>query len=258
MLKIRHYVIIGSVVFITILVANMPARVLFDPLKSNLLLNAPSQLKIGEAKGSVWQGQINLEVSGKFFTAYWDILQSQWFKGRFALAFSVTNQGPSNNFKNTDWIKGNVFGSIFGKVGCFDVNGLVSADLINQFADGQFSLENNVVLNSLDLNFKNNNFEAVKGTVNWPGGLIGFYDPSRGQQQVVLPALKGSISSQKGKLMGNLTLDGSTDVLVSAEIDGKGEAYVAIRKRMLDVLGQSWNKTVDPDDVILEVQQALF
>ena len=236
----------------------MPARVLFDPLKSNLLVNAPSQLKIGEAKGSVWQGHIDLEVSGMPFTAGWDILQSQWFKGSFALAFTVTNQGPSNKFKNPDWIKGNIFGSIFGKVGCFDVNGLVSAKLINQFADGQFSLENNIVLNSLDVNFKNNNFEAVKGALNWPGGLIGYYDPSRGQQQVVLPALKGVIVSQDGKLKGDLTLDGSSDVLVSAEIDGKGEAYVAIRKRMLDVLGQGWNKTVDPDDVILEVQQALF
>ena len=236
----------------------MPASVLFEPLKSNLLLNSPAQFKIGDAKGSIWQGHIDLEVSGMPFRADWDILQSQLLKGAFAVAFSISNQDPSNNFKKPDWIKGNVFGSVFGSVGCFDVNGLVSADLINRLANGQFSLENNVVLNSLDVNFKKNNFKTAKGELSWPGGLIAFYDPARGQQQVVLPALKGNISSRESNLTGRLALDGTSDILVSAEIDGKGEVYIAIRKRMLDVLGQRWNKAVDPDDVILEIQQALF
>ena len=269
MLKMRHYIIIGSVVFIAILVANMPARLLFDPLKSKLLINPPSQLQIGEAKGSIWQGHIDLGVSGVPFRADWDILQSHLFKGSFAVAFSLTSLSP-NNINAPDWIKGNVFGSILGRVGCFDVNGLVSAGLINQFAKGQFSLENNIALNSLNISFKNQAFGEAGGELHWPGGLVDYYDPSRGQRQVTLPALKAALNSQEGTLMSQLTIDGVSDgfsdgssdgpsnILVSAEIDGQGEAYVAIRKRMLDVLGQNWSKMANPDDVILEIQQALF
>jgi len=236
----------------------MPARVLFDALKPKLLPASSAGLKISEPKGSIWKGAIDLEVSGMSFRADWDILQSQLFKGELAVAISVTSQSPPGNLKTPNWIKGTIFGSIFGKFGCYNVNAMVSAELINHLANGQFSLENKVVMNALEVNFKDNSFKTARGKLNWPGGLIAYYDPSRGQQQVDLPALTGEISTEQGKLTGRLGLDDSSGILVSAEVDGKGEAIVAIRKRMLDVLGQGWSKAVDPDDVILEIQQALF
>lgn len=254
--RVRHYIALGIIIFIAVVVANLPAKLLFDAVESSLTGN--TVIKFSEAEGSVWKGRLGLEYAGINLTVDWDILQMQILLGRLAADVSVTDLDSSSDSRVT----GKVFSSLLSSAGFYAVNGGVSAVLLNRLAKNQFSMEQNIALDALTITYQNQQFTAAAGEITWPGGRIGYEDPNRGQQQVVLPALKVTLEADDGHLLASLMPQGAgemnRDVLADANIDGEGIATVAVRKRLLDLVGQRWGNVVNPDDVVLEIQQPVF
>lgn len=253
---VRHYIALGIIIFIAVVVANLPAKLLFEAVESKLPANTP--LKLGEVEGTVWKGQLGLDYAGVNLSANWDILLLQILRGRLAADITVFDQGHEPGGSNASRVEGTVFGSLLSSAGFYAVNGVVSATLVNRLAQNQFSMEQNIALEALGITYQNQQFKVAEGKLTWPGGRVGYEDPNRGQQQLVLPALKGTLAAEDGHLLASLIPQGTEDVLVDANIDGEGIATLAVRKRLLDLVGQRWGTAVNPDDVVLEIQQPVF
>lgn len=253
MLKFRHYLFIAVAVFMAVVLANLPASVLFATFEPKLL---PKALQLGKAHGSVWQGRIGLNYLDMAFSADWDLTPSQALRGRLAADIGLVELRDSKT--NAAWVKAKCFGSIFSSTGCEDVEGFLPASLVNRLANKQFSIERDITLQALAVTYQSQHFTWASGEINWPGGQVTYQDPARGSQQVVLPALTIKVAEQEGRLQASLMPQGTEDVLVDVRVDGQGMADLAVRKRMLDLLGQSWGKPVSPDFVVFEIQQPLF
>lgn len=252
MLTLRHYIFIGILVFVSVLLANVPAKLVYDAIDSQLSLNSIPELKGGEVQGTVWKGRMAFEYSGQPAEVFWDVMQVQFLRGRLVLQVSVI----TGNAK--DELEGKLFISLFGAYGFSELNGLLRDQLVNRLAKNQFSIEENITLDSVGITFQDRNFASAQGKIKWPGGQIRYFDPSRGPQNVALPALTATISEKEGTLTAALFPEGKDDLLVSINVDGDGEAEILVRKRLLDLIGQRWGAAVSPDKVVFQVQQNVF
>ena len=252
MLTLRHYIFIAILVFVSVLLANVPAKIVYDAIDSQLSLNSIPEFESRGLKGTVWKGQMAFEYSGQPTEFFWDVLQVQFLKGRVALQVRAITDDIENE------LKGILFVSLTGAYGLSDFDGLITAQLINQLARKQFTLEQNITLDAVGVTYQNSKFTFAQGDIKWPGGQIRYFDPSRGQQQVALPALIARISEEEGKLTSNLSPEGTDDLLVSINLGGDGEADILVRKRLLDLIGQHWGGAVSPDEVVFQIQQKVF
>ncbi len=256
MLKLRYYMALALVIFIAVVLINLPASTLLPALPSQEGL--PETLKLGEPEGTVWQGRINLDYQDVLVTVNWDLKPWQIFMGRLAVDVVLLELNGSGTQSSPGRVQGSCFASVLTSLGCKDVKGFLPDTLINRLARKQLTLEQDITVQDLVVAFQDQRFTRAEGDINWPGGRVTYQAPGRGSQQVVLPALKAIVEEQEGRLQVSLMPQGTGDVLLDARVDGEGMAYLAVRKRLLDVLGQSWGKPVSPDFVVFEVQQALF
>lgn len=245
MLSIRKGLLLGVLAYLVFLMALMPASFPVQYLKSDL----PGNIRLSNPQGSVWHGAITATYQGEHFQFSWELNPSSLLLIQLSATFELQSEHLS--------LAGTLAGSPYG-ISVSGVSGYVGETyLVKLGQDFGASIENSLRIVDVGLAFDGDFFDDVSGAFRWEGGEVR-YKAGRKDKLVQVPALKAELGLDGEQLLLTVLTQESDAVLATLNLSPKGTASVAVRRRMLDLIGQRWGQEVDADFVIFEIQEQLI
>lgn len=244
----KGYLLIGLFSFIVFLLVTAPLEFIWSKVQPHV---AQLPIQIESASGTVWQGQARIKIPGVGkVTGQWDIQQSKLLTG--VLSADVNISGDELKF--TGQIQASP-----DQVEVIDSEAFMSSRyLVPLLRQGGLSLTGDFELNKLNAIFslKDKQILAADGRLLFNGGDVSF--PIDGKKiNATLPILVGVLNKPSDNLELAITnTDGQK--IGSGYVQQDGWGGIAIRRRLLDILGQKWPADVDEETVIFEVSQKLL
>lgn len=245
----RWYWMLGILVFVIALVALVPLQFVWryaEPYTQGL------PVTIGQASGTIWQGNVrvkapylgNLDVD-------WQLSPASLLLAQLNVHFDVRGDEVS--------LSGTARANADQHVWLSDVQGMVSTKHLEPvLRPNRVSLAGDIELNNVaaHLTLIDKQILDASGRILFSGGDIGF--PVDGEPiQATLPLLVGDIRQDNEKALIDInTREG--EELGQAFLQQDGWGGVAIRRRFLDILGQTWPAEATVDTVIFEVSHKIL
>jgi len=141
-----------------------------------------------------------------------------------------------------------------------DLTGALDVSLLNPYLKAQRVSGQGVVKFydlSLEFNHQENQIVSTNGRLLWQGAQATYPGP-KGIETVTLPDIAGRLSdTDKGAELDVMSgQDGSK--LASVFVMNQGWAGIKVRKRSVDLVGQTWVGNQKPDDVIFQLREKLW
>ena len=236
------------IVYLICLIALTPLNVVYKAI-------APNQLPVDivAVTGTLWNGNVVLKhpLTGQV-DAKWQLEPLSLLTG------SLT--GDLNVEANQVELKGKAtFNSLSKEVELSNVNGFISASLINQFIEqSKTQINGDLELNrtNLQYNLATGESSSASGQLVWQGGQVN-YPKGRNMASANLPMLVAKISSENSELTAAVSTAEGLQV-ANASLKKDGWANVAVRKAMVDLVGEKWPNKVSADAVVFEISERVF
>lgn len=236
------------IVYLVCLIALTPLNVVYKAI-------APSQLPVAivAVTGTLWNGNVVLKhpLTGQV-DAKWQLQPLGLITG--------TLKGKVNIDANQVELKGQAsFNALSQDVELSNVNGFVSAHLINQvIAQSKTQINGDLELNRTNLkyNLATGESATASGQLVWQGGQVN-YPKGRNMASANLPMLVARISSENSELSAAVSTTEGVQV-ANASLKKDGWANVAVRKAMVDLVGEKWPNKVSLDAVVFEISERVF
>ena len=138
-------------------------------------------------------------------------------------------------------------------------SGLVSAGFINKIiAQSKSKISGDLELNNtnVEYNFATGESNAASGQLVWLGGQVK-YPKGRTMASANLPMLVAKLGSENKELKVDVATTDGVEV-ANASLKKDGWANVAVRKAMVDLVGEKWPNKVSADAVVFEVSERIF
>lgn len=151
------------------------------------------------------------------------------------------------------------FNLLSGDVSVENGKGYLQSSLVNQFIrasraniQGDFELSNL----ALEMNLRSKTASDVKGRLVWTGGQVK-YPKGRKQKNTNMPMLIADLKLVDKEVQALVnTTDGQ--IVASANIKPDGWAGVAVKKRLIDLVGEPWPNKASADTTVFEVSEKIF
>jgi general secretion pathway protein N len=244
----RRLIAVCITVYIVCLIALMPLNVLYRVLEPS---NLP--VEVLAVSGTVWQGKVVIKhnMTGQV-DAKWSLQPLSLLTGSVKAQLSV----DSSVFDVKSLV---TFNGLNQSIHLEKTSGLVTAGFINQvIAQSKTKINGDIELNNTDIeyNLATGESSQASGQVVWLGGQVQ-YPKGRKMASANLPMLVAKISSENNELKANAaTADGVQVASVSLKKDGW--ANLAVRKAMIDLVGEQWPNKVSADAIVFEVSERIF
>lgn len=140
-----------------------------------------------------------------------------------------------------------------------ETSGFASAHLVNKFlVKSKTQVNGDFELNKVNLqyNLASGESDSASGQLVWMGGPV-VYPKGRKQASAQLPMLVAKLGNENKELTADVTtVEGQQVAALSMKKDGW--ANVAVRKAMVDLVGEKWPNNVSSDTVVFEVSERIF
>jgi len=244
----RGLIAVAVIVYLVCLIALTPLNVVYRFM-------APENLpvEVVTVNGTLWQGQavVKHPMTGQL-TGNWSLAPLSLLSGQVKADVDVDSNLAQLSAKMT-------FNPITQNVLLEDTEGFLSASLINKGLvktktqiNGDFELSNT----EIQYNLASGESEQASGQLVWMGGQV-VYPVGRKHKSAQLPMLVAKLSSENNELIANVaTVEGKPVAAASMKKDGW--ANLAVRKAMIDLVGEKWPNKVSEDAVVFEVSERIF
>jgi hypothetical protein len=215
-MKWFKYLSIAVVTFVVFIAVMAPASLLLTLLEDQLK-HIPN-LKIGNASGSLWNGQADLQYSNlPATTAMWSLKPLSLFTGTLAGDVRLSANGLDATFNTSLTSEG-------GELA--DLNADIESRYINTITmEYGLDLSEQFQIRDTSLTFDTHWITSAAGDINWPGGLINIETPVR-IHSIKLPPMIGLISSPDQILQ--LEIAANELLLLTAKLQPDGWAQAAV------------------------------
>lgn len=245
MLTLKKGLALGGLAYVVFLLAMVPASLPIHYAEAKL----PRGVQLTQIDGSIWQGGVVITYQNEDYRLLWELNPWELLLLQLSATFDLQNEHIA--------LSGKIMGSPSG-AGVSAVSGFIGEQPIETLArDFSVSIENPLRVVDMGLSFDGALFDNVSGVFRWQGGSVQ-YKAGRKPKSVQVPALKAQLGLDEEQLLLSVLTQEDESVLASINLSPEGMAAVAVRKRMLDVVGQRWGQEVDPDFVVFEVQEQLL
>jgi general secretion pathway protein N len=244
----KSLIAVSIVVYIVCLIALMPLNVVYRAV-------APSNLPVDvlAVSGTLWQGDVVVkhamtgQVSSKWTLQPLNLLAGQ-VKAKLAMDSNVAELNTLLTYN-----------ALSQSLKIENTKGFVSAGLINRvIAQSKTQISGDVELSNTNVhyNFATGESDLASGQLVWMGGQVN-YPKGRNMASANLPMLVAKLASENNELQADVaTVDGLQ--VANASLKKDGWANVAIRKAMIDLVGEQWPNKVSPDAVVFEISERIF
>lgn len=243
----RKFIIIGVLAYLIFVLLMFPVNRIYQ-----LLPAMPLPVEVVALNGTVWDAQavVKHPMVGQV-SFNWQLSPAALFVGQVKGNWQLKNASANAN--------GELQLSVGGRLQLTDTRAFIQPAIINQVLRPQkASMTGDVELTLTDLlfNFSTMQTEQAQGRLIWNGGEVSY--PNRGKsKQASLPMIVAALSAKQGELLADVnTSDGL--LIAQGSLKPDGWASVAILKRLVDLIGETWPNNASPDTRILEVSEKLF
>lgn len=247
----RWYLVLGTFVFLLTLIIRAPLHFfwrLIEPQFSGL------PLQISQVQGTLWQGSLRFSSPR--------LADLGTVQGRWELAFLPLFTGTAQLDVSLEGDQVRMAGPVSIRSSRVDLAGLDGyldlQALHSMLAAQRSSITGTVEVNQLHAQWDLSNAQlvAASGKLTYSGGNIRLLVDNK-PISASLPMLLGEITPAADKVLLELTTLESQSVL-SGYMQRDGWAGAALRRRFIDLLGQTWPVQAEADSVIFEVSHKLL
>lgn len=247
----RWYWVLGSVVFLCTLIVTAPLHFIWRFVEPKLA-NLPVQISLPQ--GSLWNGRA--QISSYFLPSLGN-MQVQWqlafwplFKGQAQITVQIEGEhvrldGPMALSAES--------------LQLHRLNGYVDLRVIRPLLQPQGGdISGAVELSDLSLKAQLSPLvvQDIVGRLNYAGGNIALRVDNH-PVSASLPMLLGQLSMQGDKAQLEIHTQEGQNVL-TGYLQPDGWGGVALKRRFIDLLGQTWPVPAEPDSVIFEISHKLL
>lgn len=247
----RWYWALGCIIFLCTLIVTAPLHFIWRFVEPKLA-NLPVQ--ISQPQGSLWNGRA--QVSSYFLPSF-GRMQVQWqlafwplFKGQAQIDLRV--EGESLRVEGPVFLSQN-------SLRLEHIDGYLDLQALRPMLQAQRAdISGAVELSKLNLQVQLNPtlVQAISGRMNYAGGNVSLLVDNN-PVSASLPMLVGNLAMQGDKAQVEITTTEGQSVL-SGYLQPDGWGGVALKRRFIDLLGQPWPVSAEPDSVIFEVSHKLL
>lgn len=212
-------------------------------------LLAPYQ--VAATQGTIWDGETQLTIQGQALALDWAFSPSGIFQGEVPLELDLQGAAIELDARlGVNW-KGEAQLTADGWLDLVWLQPMLSRHRLD--IPGRVSLSGL----HLDANQEARWLTEAEGALDWPGGAVSF-PAGRELIQADVSALSGDLDFLDGNLVLDIVEAQGQLPLLSINMGADGVSRLAVRRRLIDVVGMPWSKASEPDDVVFRVQQRLF
>lgn len=243
----RKFIIVGIVAYIVFVLMMFPVNRIYQ-----LLPNMPLPVEVVALNGTLWDAQavVKHPMVGQV-NINWQLSPMSLFVGQMKAAWQL--KSPSVN------AKGQMSMALGGDLQIQDTKAFIQPQIINQILRPQkASMSGDVELNVQNLLFNLNTKQTqqAQGRLIWSGGDVSYLN--RGKTKTAsLPIIVASLSSQDGQLLADVNTSEGL-LIAQGSLKPDGWASLAILKRLVDLIGETWPNNTAADTRILEVSEKIF
>jgi len=236
----RSALIIGSIVFLALIIIRIPAGLIPN------LIPTDAQVALLAPEGTIWSGSGNLLVQGiETGRLQWSLRPVTFVKGRVGYDLTLTGAGSDLDARVEQGI-GTTEATLEGTVDSAFINRWLAPYYIE--LSGVFDVR--AVRVSLD----GRTLTALDGQLQWDGGPLR-YRLSGKVHDSSLPAMTADLGPGP---VAVAYATGESTPLLHAALKSDGFARFGVTKYLTRILGQPWPGG-DPDHaVVLEVEEQVF
>ncbi|MFK4753571.1 type II secretion system protein N [Oceanobacter antarcticus] len=245
----RWYLLLGLFTFLVFLAINAPLHFVWRMLEPDVR-NLPVDVR--SVTGTLWHGHLQAEQRQLGpIDAEWQL--SPWALLTAAAEVDLTLTAPAIRMNGLVRLEADQQLHVTG------LDGFVDTDLLKPLLkplqlDLSGNLEANDVAAVIELDTRQ--LTALDGRLVFSGGAAVF-PVQRKRVTAEVPMLVGVLRMDKERAVLDVTsMEGQK--LVQGFIQPDGWGGVAIRRRMFDVLGQTWPDKADVDTVVFEVSRKIL
>jgi len=247
-MKIRTYVLVGSLSFGLFAINQLPANLVWRTAGAQFAPVIP--FTVEAVGGSLWDGFVVGRPQGPFnerMLVHWDFQPSALLLGRLAIGLGL--EGSSFKFSGTGYT------GMAGK-GFYDVSAIADASMLNPFvqsmgvsASGKLNIDELAVALNSDMQVTD-----ASGQVMWSGGAVSA-SFSGSPEQYTIPSVAGAVSQRmNGAFIDLKQVDGGKP-LGEVGVTGDGILSVTVLQRVMTLAGMAAG---DEDKVLIKTQQPIF
>lgn len=246
-MKWWHYTVLGVLSYLFFLLASLPAAVLWHSAWVQQQAGSFATA-LSVPNGSLWRGSTMLHWQGENYPLSWQF-SARWL-WRAELAIDL-------NTKQSDVQAAAVLVLSPRSLGLRDVQAKIGENFLNQQLAAQgIRLSAPVSVAVQQIRWKKHGFSEAQGSLSWEGGPLRYRAPAL--KEVSMPRLLGNLSSTpEGHLLLSLVApeQSASSELLALRLSAEGLGALQVRRRFMDVLGQSWSAQSQPEDVVFEATQ---
>lgn len=247
-MKIRTYVLAGSLGFGLFAINQLPANLLWRTLGAQIASVIP--FNVEAVGGTLWNGFVVGRPQGAFterIVARWDLKPGALLLGRIAVGLGLESAG----FK----LDGVGYAGLSGK-GLYDVSAVADASMLNPFVQGMgVSAAGRLNLDEIALSLNGDmQVTEASGSLAWNGGKVSTSFGGGGEQYSI-PAVSGVVSQRMNGAFVDLKQVEGSKPLGEVGVTGDGILSVTVLQRVMTLAGMAAG---DENKVLIKTQQPLF
>ncbi|MFY9178493.1 MAG: type II secretion system protein N [Venatoribacter sp.] len=247
----RWYWLLGLLTFIFTLVLTTPLHFIWRyvaPYTQNL------PVKISKVQGNVWQGKLSLYIP--------QLRELGELNGRWQLSFLPLLQGKARvnlELEGDDLRLGLPLELTPSQLTLSQAQGYLNLNAIKPMlqkqrgdAEGEVELSGltaQVLLSPLQI-------QDLSGLLSYSGGRIALLVDGK-PVAATMPRLMGQLGMEQQNARLNLVTEQQESIL-TGYLQPDGWTGLSIKRRFIDLLGQPWPATVEPDTVVFEVSHKVL
>ena len=233
--------------YIVAIVRYMPASFVWDQIQTRVPeQNLPFTIVV--KKGTLWRGAAQLEYESFNGSVSWQLKPLRILTGEKLVELEA---------QSTDSYLSGRGGY---KDGYYQVEGQLSVELgaVNALRQQKIDVSGKLVVSDIQATLDPDTWLPVSLTakVRWQGGPVS-YPLGRKRQSAELPPLRGEIVQSGGDMVLEVMEEETQKAVMQLNLTPHGILKIQILKRLLDLAGVPWRKSISPDEVVFKVQQKL-
>lgn len=244
----KKLIIVCVLAYFVFLLVMFPLNVIYKILDPKGL-----PVDVLSVSGTLWDGEVTVRhrQAGQF-NAVWTLPAVNVLAGQLSPSLEIKGQAVEAEMDAS-------FNLLSGNLTIENGKGYVQSGLVNQFIrasraniQGDFELSN---LN-VTVNLQDKTASDVNGRLVWTGGQVK-YPKGRKQKTTTMPMLVADLSLVNNEVQASVnTTEGQS--VASANIKPDGWAGVAVKKRLIDLVGEPWPNKASADTTVFEVSEKIF